>query len=58
MKRQIKHIRGLSKVLKSLADEIEEKNRFDKEDLELLVKVGTDLLWKGKTLDYILDIKK
>jgi len=58
MKRQIKHIRGLSKVLKSLADEIEEKNRFDKEDLELLVKVGTELLWKGKTLDYTLDIKK
>jgi len=58
MKRQIKHIRGLGKVLKSLADEIEERGCFDKEDLELLVKIGTALLWKGKTLDYTLDIKK
>ena len=58
MKRQIKHIRGLSKVLKSLADEIETKGYIDAEDLELLVKVGTELLWKGKTLDYTLNIKK
>jgi hypothetical protein len=53
MKRQIKHIKGLSKVLKSLAREVEEKGCFDKEDLELLKKVGTALLWKGATLDYM-----
>lgn len=58
MKREIKHIKGLSKVLKKLADEVEERGCFNSEDLELLTKVGTTLLWKGKTLDFTLDIKK
>ena len=57
MLKEIKHIRGLSKVLKKLADEVEKKGCFNTEDLELLVRVGTELLWKGKTLDFILDVK-
>jgi len=58
MIKEIKHIRGLSKVLKKLADEVEKKGCFDIEDLELLSKVGTTLLWKGKTLDFKLDVKE
>lgn len=53
MKREIKHIRDLSKVLKTLANEVEKKGYFDVEDLELLKKVGTQLLWKGVTLDFM-----
>jgi len=58
MKKEIKHIRGLSEVLKKLADEVEKKDYFDTEDLELLANVGTELLWKGKTLDFKLNIQK
>ena len=42
MIKEIKHIRGLSKVLKKLADEVEKKGCFNTEDLELLVKVGNE----------------
>ena len=51
MKREIKHIRGLTKSLEALANEVERKGCFDKEDLKLLKKIGTDLLWKGVILD-------
>ena len=52
MKREIKHIRGLSKVLNKLADELERKGKFDREDLDLLKKVGSDILFKGVALGY------
>jgi len=55
--KEIKHIKGLSEVLKILANEIETRRCFDKEDLELLKKIGTDILWKGVTLDF-LDFKE
>jgi hypothetical protein len=38
---------------KLYSNKVEEKGCFDKEDLELLKKVGTALLWKGATLDYM-----
>ena len=53
MKREAKHIRGLGGVLKVLADEVEKEGCFDTEDLELIVKIGTELLWKGKTLEFM-----
>ena len=56
MKKEIKHIRGLAKVLKVLADEVEKKGQFDKEDLDLLKKVGSDIVFKGCAIDY-MDLK-
>ena len=53
LKKEIKHIKDLSKVLKILANEIEEKKHFDAKDKELLADIGTTLLWKGKTLDFL-----
>jgi len=52
VERETKHILGLSEVLKILAKEITEKGAFDKEDLELLRKVGSDILFKGVSLEY------
>lgn len=52
MKREIKHIRGLVKVLNTLANEVEKRGQFDKKDLDLLKNIGSTILFKGVTLDY------
>ena len=52
MKREIKHIRGLAKVLSAIADEIEKKKKIDAKDLDLLKEIGSTLLFKGVSLDY------
>lgn len=52
MLRETKHIRGLGKVLKKLASEVEEKGRFDNDDLELLKKIGSNILFKGAAIPY------
>ncbi len=53
MKKEIKHIRGLAKVLNTLADEVEQRGQFNSEDLELLKKVGSDILFKGVAIDFL-----
>lgn len=52
MKREIKLIRGLVKVLNTLANEVEKRGQFDKKDLDLLKNIGSTILFKGVTLDY------
>jgi hypothetical protein len=54
IKKEIKHIKNLGEILEILADEIEKKKHFDKKDLDLLVNIGTALLWKGKALDFLI----
>ena len=57
LKKQIKHIRGLGKVLIKIAEEIEKEDKISKEHFELLKKVGSDVLFKGVALDYKEDLK-
>ena len=52
IKKEIQHIRGLAKVLDTLADEIEQRGNFTDEDCELLKKVGSDVLFKGVASGY------
>ena len=52
MLRETKHIKGLGKVLEKLANEVEKKGRFDDDDLELLKKIGSNLLFKGAAISY------
>jgi hypothetical protein len=52
MKREVRHLRGLSKVLSKMADEAEADGMFSKEHEELLKKIGSDILFKGVTIDY------
>ncbi len=54
IKKEIKHIQGMGKVLLKLADEVKKKGKFDGKDLELLKKVGSEILFKGCALDYTL----
>lgn len=58
MEKEIKHIRGLASVLNVLAKEIKKKGYFESDDLDLLKKVGSDLVFKGCALSYTHDIKK
>jgi len=51
-KKEIKHIRGLAKVLNTLADEVEKRGNFIGKDEQLLKKLGSDILFKGVTLGY------
>ncbi len=52
IKQEIKHIRGLAKVLNILGDEIQKKKHFDKEDLDLLKKIGSSILFQGVAIDF------
>ncbi len=52
IKKEIKHIKGLGVVLLKLADEVKKKGKFDGGDLELLKKIGSDILFKGCVLDF------
>ena len=53
IKKEIKHIKDLAKVLKVLADEVEQMGYFDKESQELLKKIGSQILFKGCSIDYL-----
>ena len=53
IKKEIAHMRGLAKVLNTLADEVEGRGNFDNGDLDLLKRVGSDVLFKGVALDYV-----
>jgi len=53
IKKEVKHIRDLAKILKILADEVEQTGYFDKEAQELLKKVGSQILFKGCSIDYL-----
>ena len=48
-----KYIKGTAKALNVLVEEIKEKDCIDNEDLELLSKIGSNLLFNAKTLDYL-----
>lgn len=52
IKKEIKHIRGMAKVLNRLADEIEKKKCFDKEDTNLLKNIGGCILFQGVAIDF------
>ncbi len=52
IKKEIKHIKELGVVLLKLADEVKKKGKFDSGDLELLKKIGSDILFKGCALDF------
>ena len=53
IKKEVKYMRGLGKVLIVLADEVEIKGCFSKGDLNLLKKIGSNILWQGATIGYI-----
>ena len=48
----VKYLNGISKVIKELSKEI---NKFglDEKSLDLIKKTGSDLLFKGVTLDIV-----
>ena len=48
--RLVKYLKGLSKVFETLSKEVNEKG-IDKNSLELMKKIGSDLLFKGVTID-------
>ena len=52
LKKELKHIRGLAKVLNTLANEVEGRGKFTDKDKELLKNLGSSLLFKGVTLGY------
>lgn len=47
-KKLAKYLRGISKTLIILADEIDEAKKFDKDSEELLSKIGAGLLFESK----------
>ena len=49
-KKIIKYLEGVSKTLKEISKEIKEFG-IDKKSLDLIKKIGSDLLFKGVTLD-------
>ena len=53
LKKEIKYIKDLSKVLDVLAKEVEKKGKFEKEDMELLKKVGSSILFQGSALGWM-----
>ena len=53
IKKEIKDIRDLAEVLKVLADEVEKEGHFNKESQELLKGVGSSILFKGCSIDYL-----
>jgi len=48
----IKYLDGMGDVLKKMSKEIKEKNGFDGIDLDLLKKIGSELLFKGCALGF------
>jgi hypothetical protein len=52
IKRETNHLRGLAKVLTTLAKEVDNKNKFDNTDIDLLKKVGSDILFQGISIDW------
>lgn len=55
LKKEIKHIKNLGIVLKKIADEVEKKGHFDDDDLDLLKKVGSDIVFKACAMVYLKD---
>lgn len=53
IQKEIKHLRGLAQVLNTLADEVGKRDRFTDGDLELLKELGSDVLFKGVTLNFL-----
>lgn len=47
-----KYLKGLGGVLNELSKEIN-KNGIDKESCDLMKKIGSDLLFKGTTQEYL-----
>ena len=54
IKREIKHIQGLTKVLAVLAREVKSRGNFTEGDLEVLKHIGSDILFKGVSLGFLL----
>lgn len=57
IKREVKHIRGLARVLYAIASDIERRG-FKAEDLLLLKKVGSDIVFKGAALDFVEEVEE
>lgn len=49
----VKYLRGTAKVLDRLGDEIAAQKAFNKDDEELLSKIGANLLYHAKTYAYL-----
>ena len=58
VKRELKHIRGLAEVLNALAEEVEQRGSFTNENMELLKKLGSNVLFKGVALDFLVEEEK
>jgi len=54
--RMSKYILGVSLVLKNLSKEID-KYGLDKENVNLIKKIGSDMLFKGVSTDIVESIK-
>jgi hypothetical protein len=52
LEKELKHIRGMAKCLNVLTKEVEKKGKFDEDDMDLLKKIGTSVLWQGATLEW------
>ena len=50
--RETKHIRGLAKVLTAIANEADKLGYFDRDARQLLKKLGSDVVFKGASLDF------
>jgi hypothetical protein len=48
-----KYIEGTGKALIMLAKEIKEENNVRKDDLDLLSKIGANMLFNSKTFDFL-----
>lgn len=50
----VKYLRGTAKAITQLAKEVDEHG-FDKENEELMSKIGSDMLFNAKTYTYLSD---
>ena len=48
----VKYLNGITKTLEELSKEVD-KMGIDKESLELMKKIGSNLLFKGTAIDFI-----
>ncbi len=55
LNRQTKDIKSMGRVLILLSKEVEKRGKFDKDDQDLLAKVGARISFKAAALSYTED---
>ena len=54
---EIKHMRGMAESLNTLADEVEQMGRFDKESEELFRNIGSSVLFQAVAIGWKFEVK-